>query len=55
MFIPHRKDRLLERPALDPGQEIREFLVCGQLVAFFYMPASMVVRRGLEVPESAAS
>jgi hypothetical protein len=26
---------LLECSALDFGQEIREFLVCGQLVAFF--------------------
>jgi len=50
MFIPHGKYRLLERPALDSGQEIREFLVCGQLGAFFYVPAPMVARRGLGNP-----
>jgi len=38
MFIPHGKYRLLKRSALDFGQEICKFLVCGQLVAFCYVP-----------------
>lgn len=38
MFIPHGKYRLLKRSALDFGQEICKFLVCGQLVAFYYVP-----------------
>jgi hypothetical protein len=50
MFIPHGKYRLLECPALDSGQEIRELLVCGQLVAFLYAGvdcSAMEVRKSL--------
>lgn len=35
VFVPYRKYRLLECPAFDFCQKIREFLVCGQWVSLF--------------------
>jgi hypothetical protein len=45
VFIPNGKHRLLECSALDFGQEIREFLVCGQLNAFL-CSGVLATRRG---------
>jgi len=55
MFIPHGKNRLLECSALDFGQEIREFLICGQLDAFFMCRRRGDGRGGAKTLESAAS
>jgi hypothetical protein len=41
VFIPKGKHRLLECSALDFGKEIREFLIRGQLDAFFYVPTPL--------------
>jgi hypothetical protein len=41
VFIPKGKHRLLECSPLDFGKEIREFLIRGQLDAFFYVPTPL--------------
>jgi hypothetical protein len=45
MLVTQGENRLLECSALDFGQEIREFLVSGQWVAFCYVPATAPAAR----------